>query len=89
MPSKNTRSRPTIEQVRAGLKATLRSYADSGLVDNVRILAGCCPTCDEDDRVVLPLSDELSSQRLPHAGCERVDPGYPCACAYAPVVAGA
>jgi hypothetical protein len=89
MPSKSARTRPTIEQVRAGLTATLRSYADSGLVDNVRILAGCCLTCDENDRAILPLSDELRSRRLPHPGCEHAEPGYPCACAYAAVVAGA
>jgi hypothetical protein len=54
MPPWSQDRRPSIEQVRAGLEATLFGYAESGLVDNVRILAGCCPTCDQHDRAVLP-----------------------------------
>ena len=76
---------PSIEQVRSGLRATLESYKASGLVDHVRILAGCCSACDVDEGVV-PLDLEMTHQRLPHGLCERADGGA-CPCAYSPVVA--
>jgi hypothetical protein len=71
---------PSIDDVRAGLREALLSYKASGLVDNVRILAGCCPVCDADEGVA-PLNQELANQRLPHPSCENAE-GGPCPCAY-------
>jgi hypothetical protein len=52
------------------MAALLRSLKPLGT--HAEIVGGtCCPSCRADDARLFPISDELRTLRLPHAGCPR------------------
>ena len=59
-----------VEVFREGVAAELRGVAEIAR-DAELVSARCCDACRGDDRVIVRITQELRTPRLPHAGCPK------------------
>jgi hypothetical protein len=67
-PGSRSRARRLMRQARVAELRGLRSSAGATMV---RVVAGCCPSCDRSANVARSLAGELARPLLPHSDCQR------------------